>query len=64
MDKIIEELSIKYNLPVPIVEKVVRDQFKYVASVMSKGEFKPVRLPYFGVFGVRPGRLDKLNNRE
>ncbi len=64
MDKIIEELSIKYNLPKPIVEKVVKDQFKFTAAIISKGEFKPVRLPYFGVFGVRPGRLEKLNKKK
>ena len=61
MDKIIEELSIKYNLPRPIIEKIVRDQFKFTASIIAEGDFKPVRLPYLGVFGVRPGRLDKLN---
>ena len=61
MDKIIESLSIKYNLPKPIIEKIVKDQFKFTASVMAKGEFRPVRLPYFGVFGVKKGRLEKLN---
>jgi len=64
MDKIIEELSIKYNLPKPIIEKVVRDQFKFTAEVMAQGEFKPMRLPYLGVFGVKPGRLEKLNKKK
>ena len=64
MDKIIEELCIKYNLPRPIIEKIVRDQFKFTASVMAEGEFRPVRLPYLGVFGVKPGRLEKLNKRD
>jgi len=64
MDKIIEELCIKYNLPKPIIEKIVKDQFRYTASIMTAGEFKPVRLPYLGVFGVKPGRLEKLNKRE
>ena len=64
MDKIIEELSIKYNLPKPIIEKVVRDQFKFTAEVIAKGEFRPMRLPYLGVFGVKPGRLEKLNKKK
>jgi len=63
MDKIIEEISIKYNLPRLTVEKIVKDQFRYTASIMAKGDFTPVRLPYLGVFGVKPGRLEKLNNK-
>ena len=64
MDKIIEELCIKYNLPRSIIDKIVRDQFKYTAAVMASGSFRPVRLPYLGVFGVKPGRLEKLNKRD
>ena len=63
MEKIIEDLCIKYNLPRPIMEKIVKDQFRFTASIMTKGEFKPVRLPYLGVFGVKPGRREKLNEK-
>ena len=63
MDKIIKELSEKYNLPKEVIEKIIRSPFKYTVQVMAKGEFKPIRHPYLGVFAVKPGRLDKLNSK-
>ena len=59
--KIIEELSIKYNLPKPIIEKIISSQFKFTADIMASGNMQPVRHPYLGVFAVKPGRLEKLN---
>lgn len=63
-EKIIEELAEKYNLPKPIIEKVVRSQFKYTADIMAGGTMQAVRHPYLGVFAVKPGRIENLNKKE
>lgn len=65
-EEIIYALSIKYNLSIKKVTEIINYQFKYVAKIMAKGNFEYVRLPYFGKFSVKPGRLkyirDKKNN--
>jgi len=62
-NNILKELSIKYNLPIQVIEKIVRSPFKFTVDIMKEGNFKPIRHPYLGVFAVKPGRLDKLNNK-
>ena len=56
--KIIEELSDKFKLPEHIIEKIVRHPFKFQADLMKRGDLKPYRHPYFGVFAVKPGRKE------
>ena len=60
--ELIRILATKYNLPLKEVEKVVNSQFKLAAKTMSEGKFEAIRLPSFGVFKVKPGRLKYLNN--
>lgn len=62
--KIIDKLAEKYKLPKPIIEKIISSQFKFVADTMASGEMTPVRLPYLGVFAVKPNRLKKLNEKK
>ena len=59
--EIIQTLATKYNLPLEKVEKIVNSQFKYVAKIMSKGNFDSVRLPYFGKFHSKKERRDIIN---
>tara|TARA_R100000655_G_scaffold12199_1_gene28312 strand:+ start:143 stop:361 length:219 start_codon:yes stop_codon:yes gene_type:complete len=63
MDKkyILYKLANKYNLPIQKIEHIVDYQFKYVADIMKKGEFEAVRLPYFGKFSVKKGRVAFIN---
>lgn len=63
MEKILEELSIKHNMPKHLIEKIVLSPFKYTVQIMAEGDFIPVRHPFLGVFGVKPGRLEKLNKK-
>jgi nucleoid DNA-binding protein len=63
-DLIIYRLANKYNLPLSKVEEIINYQFKYVSDVMKKGEFESVRLPYFGKFSVKPGRLKHMNKHK
>lgn len=61
MEKVIKQLSEKYNLPEDVVEKIIRSEFGFVASTMSEGKYDSVRLHYLGVFGVKPNRLKQLH---
>ena len=59
--KIVDKLVEKYNLPKPIIEKVISSQFKFTADIIASGTLTPVRHPNLGVFAVKPGRKEKLN---
>ena len=58
---IIKTLAAKYNLTNEQVEEAVFSQFKFVGSLIRKGEFEAVRLPYLGKFHVRKERLEHFN---
>tara|TARA_R100001230_G_C5682906_1_gene190560 strand:- start:750 stop:980 length:231 start_codon:yes stop_codon:yes gene_type:complete len=58
--EIIQLLATKYNLPLKEVADIVEYQFKYVSKIMKKGDFKTVRLPYFGKFSVKQGRKEYI----
>ena len=59
---IIQTLATKYNLPLKKIEEIVNHQFKFVESVIKKGKFDSIRLPYFGLFSVNPKRVKHLTN--
>ncbi len=59
--EIIKSLAAKYNLTIEQVEEAVFSQFKFVGSLIRKGEFEAIRLPYLGKFHVRKERLEHLN---
>lgn len=59
---LIQKLATKHNLPLKTVEKIVYSQFGYVAKVMEEGKFETIRLPYFGKFYVKPGRVKHIND--
>ena len=59
--EIIYSLANKYNLPLNKIESIVEYQFKYVAKIMKEGNFKTIRLPYFGKFSVNPNRVKHIN---
>jgi len=67
MKNIIDEIAKEEGLPSHIVERIVNSQFKFIYNTMKSGTFQPVRLTYFGVFGVRPGRraclMEKTNRK-
>jgi nucleoid DNA-binding protein len=61
--KIIQKLATKYNLPLKVVEEIVFFQFKYVGTTMEIGTFESIRLPYFGKFSVKEGRVKHIQNK-
>lgn len=58
--QIIQKLATKYNLPLSTVEDIAMHQFKFVAKIMESGNFKSVRLPYFGKFSSNKKRRDYI----
>lgn len=44
------------------VSAVVESQFQFIKKEMEHGAFSTIRLPYFGKFYVKPGRLSRLNH--
>ena len=56
-------LATKYNLPIKKVTEIINYQFKYVTKIMAKGKFESIRLPYFGKFYVKPGRLKYMKEK-
>ena len=59
--ELIQILASKYNLPLKIVDDIVDSQFKYVVKIMKEGNFDAIRLPYFGRFSAKKGRIECVN---
>ena len=69
-----QKVANETGIPVHEVEKAVKWQWRYVRQIMAEGNFLEdgelpddmgdanIRLPYFGVFKVKPRRVIKLNN--
>jgi len=57
-------LAKKYDLSMKDVDLVVSSQFSLVREVMRKGDFESVRLPYFGLFWVKPGRKEYMDKKK
>ena len=62
--EIIQRLATKYSLPLSKIESIINYQFKFVGEIIKKGEFKTVRLPYFGKFSVNKGRLQHIQDKK
>jgi nucleoid DNA-binding protein len=63
--EIIQKIATKYNLPLKTVEDIVMHQFKFVSKIMQDGNFKSIRIPYFGKFSSNKNRreyITKLKN--
>lgn len=63
MDKIIIELSKKYNLPKFIIEQIAESQFRYTRDVMAKGDLDNVRHIHLGSFIVAPFKAMKWREK-
>jgi nucleoid DNA-binding protein len=60
-EEIIEDLANKYHLTIEEVEDIINHQFKFISTVMRKGGFDTIRLPYFGKFIVNKNRVKHIN---
>lgn len=60
--ELVQILATKHSLPLQEVEKIVSSQFKLVEKTMLAGKFEAVRLPFFGVFRAKPGRIKHIKD--
>lgn len=60
---IIFKLSLKYKLPIAVVEKIIASQFDFTRDVMTQGNDEQVRLQYLGLFKVKDGRRELVQKR-
>ena len=58
--KIIQQIAFETGVSMHEIELIVKSQFKIIPKIMATTK-QSVRLPVFGVFGVKPGREEKLN---
>lgn len=67
-DRVIKELAAKYNLPEPVIRKIVRYQFQFVKEKMGEGvkgdydTFPTIRLENFGTFIPRKGKIEYMGD--
>jgi len=61
--ELIQILATEYELPLEEVRTIISVQFRLVAETMAEGKFDSVRLPYLGVFRVKPGRLKNFKKK-
>ncbi len=64
MEEIIKRLAKEYGLREIAVETIVKSQFNKVIEVMKEGGHKNIRLQGFGIFAVKPGRLDYKKKKD
>ena len=60
--EIIQILATEHNLPLSEVEEIINYQFNYVSEIMKEGNFESIRLPRFGKFSAKPGRIKHIQN--
>lgn len=58
-----KDLSLRYNIPLSVVEAATIAPYQFIRATMKKGEFESIRLGYFGLFGVKPKRLEHIRNK-
>lgn len=61
IDEIEKHIADLHGLTQKEVSDVWRSQFALVERTIEEGDFEGVRLPYFGKFYVRAGRVDHIN---
>ncbi len=59
MERIIKELSEKYNLPKVAIKAIIESPFKFMAESMRNSENKNFAFIYLGKFVVNQIRLQK-----
>lgn len=60
--RILQDLAFETGVSIHEVELIVKSQFKIIPTIMATTK-ESVRLPFFGVFGVKPGREEKLTEQ-
>ena len=57
---IVKDISLRSGLPMATVDHILHYQFGFLRDLMKSGSLKSIRLKYFGILGVKPGRKNFL----
>ena len=66
--RVIKELAAKYNLPEPVIKKIVRYQFQFVKEKMGEGvkgdydTFPTIKVLNFGTFIPRKKKIESMGD--
>ena len=63
LKKEIKDIAFENGLTPHDTEMIIRSQFKMLLNEMQSPEMEPVRLIYLGVFGVKPYRKLKMEEK-
>lgn len=58
-----KDLSLRYNIPLAVVEAATISPYQFIRMIMKKGEFENIRITHLGLFGVKPKRLEYMQYR-
>lgn len=61
---VILDVANEVGLRLEVVEGIIGSVWKTTKKTMEQGEFRSIRIPYFGSFNVKPFRLWAINNPE
>lgn len=61
-ESLIQKLATDHQMPLSKIKEIVEYQFKFASKIIKEGEFKCVRLPYFGKFSAKKGRIKHIQN--
>lgn len=61
MEKSLELLSKKYNIPYHVAEYIFSYEFKFVAEHIKTGQVEPIRLQNLGAFVHLPARKKRID---
>lgn len=61
-EKAIQEVSKELGVKRDIIQKIIDTQSQYTRKVIESGTFDSIRWPYFGVFKVKPKKVQILNH--
>ena len=62
-EEIYKEIAVDRGMDKESVKDVCTSMFEFVAHTIEKGDYEAVRLPYFGIWRVKPERVEKLKER-
>jgi len=60
LEKVYQEIATEMGLSRREIRSIAESQFVFVSKTMQEQDLNDVRLQYFGVFKVKPGRLQYL----
>ena len=59
--KLLEEIAVKYNKPVYVIEEIFNSQFKLTRDNIASMEFPTIKLPNWGKYIPSESKLAKID---